>query len=71
MIFQYFSFHLLTNFLYWGKILYGKLSNISGEIKTMLNLFAVAPFNFIFWFSGLGFYFCFKYFFRTKNKVAV
>lgn len=26
---------------------------------------------FIFWFSGLGFYFGFGYFLRTKNKVAV
>ena len=34
----------------------------------MLNLFTV---SFIFWFSGLGFYFSYKYFLGAKNKVAV
>ena len=34
----------------------------------MLNKYTAA---FIFWFSGLNYYFGFKYFLRTKNKVAV
>lgn len=34
----------------------------------MLNLFTTA---FIFWFSGLGFYFSFKYFFYAGNKAEV